>query len=183
MVQYLPVTTDDELAGILDLQRRNLAPNLTAEEMKSQGFLTVSHTMDILKKMHAIEPSIIAKDGPTVVAYALAMTPASKADFPILDPLFDLFSKIEYKGKKIADYHYMIAGQTCIDKNYRGKGILPKIYAAFVARFRSKFDFAITEIATKNLRSRHAHEKIGFLTVHEYVAPDGVGWRIVVLPW
>src|SRR6187551_3570415 len=112
MVQYLPVTTEEELIGILDLQQRNLAPNLTEEEKKSQGFLTVSHTLDVLKKMHAVEPSLIVKDGPTVVAYALAMTTASRADFPILDPLFDLFSKIEYKGKKITDYNYMIAGQT-----------------------------------------------------------------------
>jgi GNAT superfamily N-acetyltransferase len=183
MVQYAPVTTEEELKGILDLQQRNLAPNLTAEEMKSQGFLTVSHTLDILKKMHAAEPSLVVKDGETVVAYALAMTTATKVDFPILEPLFDLFGKIEYKGKKVTDYHYMIAGQTCIDKKYRGKGILPKIYAAFIARFKSTYDFAITEIATKNLRSRHAHEKIGFVTVHEYTAPDGVGWMIVILPW
>ena len=183
MVQIVPVTTEEELIGILQLQQRNLAPNLTAEEMKSQGFLTVSHTLDILKKMHAIEPSLIAKDSQAVIAYALAMTPATKIDFPILEPLFDLFSMIDYKGKKITDYNYMVVGQTCIDKNYRGKGILQKMYAAYITRFKSKYDFAITEIATKNARSRHAHEKIGFVTVHEYVAPDGIGWRVVVLPW
>lgn len=183
MVQYVQVTTDDELTGILQLQERNLAPNLTEAEKKSQGFLTVSHTFDILKKMHAIEPSLIAKDGSAVVGYALAMTTATKIDFPILEPLFELFGKIEYKGKMISDYNYMVVGQTCIDKAYRGKGILQKLYSAYIKRFHLKYDFAITEIATKNLRSRHAHEKIGFRTVHEYVAPDGVGWTIVLLQW
>ena len=183
MVQYVTVSTEEELKGILDLQQRNLAPNLTAEEMKSQGYLTVSHTLDILKKMHALEPSLVVKDGQAVVAYALAMTPALKVEFPILDPLFDLFIKIDYKGKKITDYNYMVIGQTCIDKNYRGKGILQKLYATYINRFKSKYDIAITEIATKNSRSRHAHEKIGFVTVHEYVAPDGIGWCIVLLPW
>lgn len=183
MVQYVQVTSDDELTGILQLQERNLAPNLTEAEKKSQGFLTVSHTIDILKKMHAIEPSLIAKDGEAVVAYALAMTTATKADFPILKPLFDLFGKIEYRGNKVSSYNYMVVGQTCIDKAYRGKGVLPKLYAAFINLFRHKYDFAITEIATKNLRSLHAHEKIGFRTVHEYVAPDGIGWTIVLLQW
>lgn len=183
MVQYIQVITEEDLTGILELQHRNLASNLTEAEKQSQGFLTVSHTMDILKKMHAIEPSIIAKDGQSVIGYALAMTTATKVDFPILIPLFDLFSKIEYQDKVISDYNYMVVGQTCIDKNYRGKGVLQKLYAAYVNRFHLKYDFAITEIATKNLRSRHAHEKIGFQTVHEYSAPDGVGWSIVLLQW
>jgi GNAT superfamily N-acetyltransferase len=111
------------------------------------------------------------------------MTPASKQDFPILVPLFDLFDQIEYKGRKISSYHYLIVGQTCIDKSYRGKGILQKLYAAYKNRFQPKYDFAISEIATRNRRSLHAHEKIGFHTVHEYVAPDGVGWSIVLWPW
>lgn len=183
MVQYVQVTTEAELMGILHLQQRNLAPNLTEAEKKSQGFLTVSHTLDILKKMHAIEPSIIAKDGELVIGYALAMTPATKTDFPILIPLFDLFDRIEYKGKPISTYNYMIVGQTCIDKTYRGKGVLQKLYAAYINRFRSNYNFAITEIATKNLRSRHAHEKIGFQTIHEYSAADGIGWSVVLLEW
>jgi GNAT superfamily N-acetyltransferase len=183
MVQYVQVTTEDELTGILQLQQRNLAPNLTDAEKKSQGFLTVSHTLDILKKMHAIEPSIIAKDDNAVIGYVLAMTHASKVEFPILEPLFELFGKIEYKGRMISSYNYMVVGQTCIDKNYRGKGVFQKLYAAYKNRFQSTYDFAITEIATKNLRSLHAHEKIGFQTVHEYFAPDGVGWSIVLFQW
>lgn len=183
MIEYVPAVTEADLTGILDLQQRNLASSLSPEEMKSQGFLTVSHTPDILKKMQAIEPSLIAKDGQAVVGYALAMTPASKIDFPILEPLFDLFRKIEYKGRVISEYNYMIVGQTCIDKKYRGKGVLQKLYAAYKNRFQSSYDFAVTEIATKNLRSLHAHEKIGFQTVHQYTAPDGVGWTIVLLPW
>ena len=183
MIHYLPTSTEQDLLGILQLQQRNLVTNLTPEEMKSQGFVTVSHTLEILNKMQAIEPSIIAKDDEAVVGYVLAMTPALKSDFPILEPLFALFGKIEYKGRMVSDYTYMIVGQTCIDKLYRGKGVLQKLYAAYINRFRSDYDFAITEIATKNLRSRHAHEKIGFKTVHEYVAPDGVGWSIVLLQW
>jgi hypothetical protein len=61
MVQYVPVTKEEELKAILDLQQRNLAPNLTADEMKSQGFLTVSHTLEILRKMQTIEPNIMLK--------------------------------------------------------------------------------------------------------------------------
>jgi GNAT superfamily N-acetyltransferase len=183
MIEYSIVKTEEELQGISQLLQDNLGSNLSAEEKSKEGFLTVVYTLDDLKRMHATEPGIIAKDQDKVIAYVLAMTVSFKTGFPILEPLFELFGKIEYKGKMISDYNYMVVGQTCIDKKYRGKGVLQKMYAAFVNRFRLKYDFAITEIATKNLRSRHAHEKIGFQTVHEYFAPDGVGWSIVLLQW
>lgn len=57
MVQYVQVSTDDELTGILQLQERNLAPNLTEAEKKSRGFLTVSHTFDILKRCMQSSPA------------------------------------------------------------------------------------------------------------------------------
>ena len=48
MIQYVPTTTDAELLGILQLQQRNLGINLSPEERKSQGYVTVAHTLDIL---------------------------------------------------------------------------------------------------------------------------------------
>lgn len=183
MIEYSIVKIEEELQGISQLLQNNLGSKLSAEEKSKEGFLTVVYTLDDLKRMHADEPGIIATDQGKVIAYVLAMTVGFKTGFPILEPLFDLFGKIEYKGKMISDYNYMVVGQTCIDKNYRGKGILQKLYATYINRFRLKYDFAITEIATKNLRSRHAHEKIGFQTVHEYIAQDGVGWSIVLLQW
>lgn len=183
MIEYSIVQTEEELEGISQLLQDNLGSKLSVEEKSTEGFLTVVYTLDDLKRMHATEASIIAKDKGKVIAYVLAMTASFKTGFPILEPLFDLFGKIEYKGKMISEYNYMVVGQTCIDKKYRGKGIFQKLYSAYINRFHLKYDFAITEIATKNLRSRRAHEKIGFQTVHEYVAPDGVGWTIVLLQW
>jgi GNAT superfamily N-acetyltransferase len=133
--------------------------------------------------MHVAEPGIIAKENNEVVAYVLAMTPSFRTGFPVLEPLFKLFEKIPYEGKPVSAYHYLVVGQACIDKKYRGKGILKKLYAAYTSRFRGKYDFAITEIATKNLRSMNAHQRIGFKPVHEYTGPDGVQWTIVILDW
>jgi len=183
MIEYTVSTTDKDLLGIIDLQKSNLPGNLSPEEMQSQGFVTVVHSFDVLKKMNGIEQSIVAKDDDTVVAYLLAMTEKSRNDIPILAPMFELFGKIVLGGKPLAGYRFIVVGQVCVDKGYRGKGILDNCYAAYKKHFKDKYDFAVTEIATKNGRSINAHKRIGFTEMHRYTAPDSEEWSIVVWDW
>jgi predicted GNAT superfamily acetyltransferase len=183
MIVYTTSQNDNDLAGILNLQRNNLAGNLQQEEVQSQGFVTVMHRMEDLQKMNAIEQHIIAKDKDTVVAYLLAMTEDSKHDIPILVPMFEIFETIQYKNKTLSEYNYMVVGQVCVDKKYRGQGVLDRCYDLYIKTFRRRYDFAVTEIAISNKRSLNAHKRIGFETIHEYVAPNGEKWAIVVLEW
>jgi hypothetical protein len=183
MITYSIVRTEEELKGVLHLLEQNLVTVLSDEEEKKEGFLTVAYSYADLKKMQDTTPGIIATENNAVVAYLLAMDPAFKADFPILKSFFELFETIKYKDKPVSTWHYLVIGQACIDKNYRGKGILRKIYDAYSNLYREKFDFAISEIATRNLRSMNAHKRIGFIPVHEYTGPDGVQWTVVILDW
>jgi ribosomal protein S18 acetylase RimI-like enzyme len=183
MIVYTTSQNDNDLTGILSLQKANLARNLEKDEIESQGFVTVLHRLVDLQKMNSIEQHIIAKDHDTVIAYLLAMTEKSKLDIPVLVPMFELFESIQYKNKLLSQYNYMVVGQVCVDKKYRGQGVLDKCYDHYVRTFRQRYDFAVTEIATSNQRSLNAHKRIGFKTIHEYVAPDGETWAIVVLEW
>lgn len=183
MITYTHANTVQELQGIIDLQLANLPVTISKEEALEQGFVTVQHTLDILQKMNAIEPHYIALDGTKVVGYVLAMTKASKNDIPILEPMFDLFNQIPYKGQTIADFKYMVVGQVCVSKDYRGKGIFDQLYAEYRNKFAAKYDFAVTEIAVKNLRSMTAHQRVGFQEIHRYIAPDLVEWSVVIWDW
>ena len=53
MITYTQASTLKELEQILALQQQNLIQNISAEERKNEGFLTVEHDMDILKAMEA----------------------------------------------------------------------------------------------------------------------------------
>jgi hypothetical protein len=183
MIIYTTAKTDDELEQVLALQQQNLAVGLTAEQIAAQGFVTVSHSFDELKKMNAIEAHVIAKDGDRVIAYLLAMTVHSRFDIPVLMPMFDLFEQVDFKNKKIADYRYVVVGQVCIADGYRGKGILDTCYTTYRTLLKGKYEFAITEIATRNQRSVRAHQRIGFETIYTYAAPNGEEWNIVVWKW
>ena len=183
MITYTTSKTNAELEGILQLQKANLPQGLTQEEIQSQGFVTVHHTYEQLAQLNDIEQHLIAKDGEQVIGYLLAMTAASKHDLPILIPMFEAFDDIDYLGKKISAYHYLVVGQVCIGKEYRGQGILDRCYAAYKEFFSPKYDFAITEIARNNPRSLNAHKRIGFEEIHTYTDPEGTEWVVVVWNW
>ena len=183
MINYSKASTVEELEMIISLQRDNLGVNLSKEEIQSQGFVTVIHGLTDLQQMNAIEQHLIAKDGEQVVAYLLAMTPASKMSIPVLIPMFELFDRVEYKGKTVGSQHYLVVGQVCVAKAYRGKGILDDCYNAYRNFYSPKYDFAITEIATLNQRSINAHARIGFKEIHRYTDPAGTHWSIVLWDW
>ncbi len=180
---YTTSKTGKDLRGIIELQKNNLPINLTEEEISSQGFVTVIHSLQDLKRMNAIEQHIICKDKEKVVAYLLAMTSTSKNDIPVLIPMFEMFNEVLYQGRTLSTYNYIVVGQVCVDKKYRGLGILDGSYALYKNLFKEKYDFAITEIACRNLRSIHAHKRIGFTEIHKYTSPNKEEWSIVIWEW
>jgi GNAT superfamily N-acetyltransferase len=183
MIVYATAETENDLKGILNLQKANLTNNLSPDEIKNQGFVTISHSFEDLKKLNEIEKHIVAKDEDKVIAYLLAMTAQSKDNIPILFPMFEIFNKISFAGILISNYHYILVGQVCIAKDYRGKGILDRAYYKYKDQFEHKYDFAITEIAITNPRSINAHKRIGFKEIYRYKDPGKTEWVIVLWDW
>ncbi|TVP51441.1 MAG: GNAT family N-acetyltransferase [Mongoliibacter sp.] len=172
--------TEEELQGILQLQAVNHANSLTSV---ADGFVTVRHHLEDLKKMNAIAPHIIVKDGPKIVVYILAMTSECKEDIPVLKPMFEQFDQILYKGSNVSDYQYIVIGQVCVDQDYRGKGLLDLAYAFYKETHKGNFHFGITEIATRNQRSIRAHQRIGFKEIHQFTDSLPENWSIVLWDW
>ncbi len=183
MPTFGTANSKSDLDGILSLQKANHVQSLSASEIQSQGFVTVNHSYEQLKNLNDIEKHVIAKAEDRIIGYVLAMTQRSRYDIPILLPMFDAFDKIIYKGKKISEYHYIVVGQVCIDKIFRGTGVFNKCYSAYKECYQDRYDFAITEIAARNTRSLQAHRRIGFKEINSYSAPDKTEWIVVIWDW
>ena len=183
MIIYTTAANKADLNAISVLQKANLRKNLSKEDVETYGFVTVDHSLEMLEELHAIEPQIIAKDGAEVIAYVLAMTKKSRYDIPIICPMFEEFDKVIYKGKLVSDYNYMVVGQVCIHKNYRGMGVFEKCFQVYKNTFVDRYEFSITEIAVTNHRSRKAHKKVGFEEIHFYKDVNDTEWVIVVWDW
>ncbi len=182
MIIYTTANSKIDLEGILSLQKINLAASLTKDEIQSEGFVTVDHSYDQLAKLNDQERHVIAKDNEKVIGYLLAMTKQCRSDIPVLIPMFQLFDTVSYNGKKISECNYLVVGQVCVDKAYRGQGVLDHCYGAYRAYYHSKYDFAITEIASTNLRSLKAHKRVGFKEINTFVS-DETKWVVVLWDW
>ena len=124
MIKITTSASTSDLQGIISLQKQNLKSELSIEEIKEQGFVTVSHTLDDLEKMHLHAQNIIAKDGEKIVAYVLGMTEQSKNDIPRLVEMYESFDQIQYKGKSVADYSYIVVARFVLIRITVGRAYL-----------------------------------------------------------
>lgn len=174
--------TQQDLEQILQLQQANLITGLSTDEWQDQGFLTVQHDLDLLKKMHNAAPSIIIKDNDRVIAYALAMPLECGDMVPVLEPMFENFNRLTWKGKRLNEQSFYVMGQICVDKAYRGQGLFDQLYQKHREVYSPRYDMLVTEIATRNKRSLRAHERVGFRPMNIYRdATDE--WAVVVWDW
>jgi GNAT superfamily N-acetyltransferase len=177
MVEAGPVEHEEELQQILDLQRQNLPRRLSAEELAAEGFVTVEHTLDLLKRMHAIAPSIVARDGGALAGYALVMPVQCRPLVPILEPMFQRLEALGMAGER-----FYVMGQICVGKRWRGQGVFDLLYQAHRRHLRATFDCSVTEVATRNMRSMRAHERVGFKVIDRYRdATDD--WAVLRWDW
>jgi GNAT superfamily N-acetyltransferase len=174
------VESDRDLEGILALQRASRAPT-------QDGFVTVEHTLDILRAMHALAPSVVARDaGGAIVGYALVMPKETRALLPILEPMFALIERLPPAALGASptrpDPRWYIMGQIAVAPSHRGTGVFDALYAEHRARYHERFDLVITEVATRNTRSLRAHQRVGFRTVTTYRdATDE--WALIAWNW
>ena len=55
-LRYCTATTDEELAQILTLQQVNHASSLSEADAARDGFVTVMHSIELLRKMNHAAP-------------------------------------------------------------------------------------------------------------------------------
>jgi GNAT superfamily N-acetyltransferase len=182
-IRFSTVTQAGEVGQIAELQAANLRSVITPEAAASQGFLTVRHALDVLERMNQTTPGVIAKDGDRIVGYALVMPREFAADVPILAPLFQMLEGLAWRGVPLRESpRWFVMGQICIAEGYRGRGIFDGLYRAMADEYRDRYDFTITEVAARNIRSVRAHARAGFRTLHVYPDPStGEEWHVIVL--
>jgi ribosomal protein S18 acetylase RimI-like enzyme len=175
-------TTVQQMDEIIALQRSNLKAHLSSSEMAEQGFLTVPHTSELLERMNQPMPHSIAVSEGHVAAYALTMTRAFASAIPALVPMFEEIDSTVWQGKTLGEVNYVVMGQICVGKPFRGLGLVSQLYDYMAEQaIAHGFDYIITEIAEANSRSLAAHARSGFQTLHVYEA-DGTRWVLVIRP-
>ncbi|MEZ4874386.1 MAG: GNAT family N-acetyltransferase [Flavobacteriaceae bacterium] len=175
MITYSLSQSQEELEQILSLQQANLGEQLSIQEKQQEGFVTVKHTLEMLKKLNQVCPHIIAKWEGRVIGYALCMHPKFEKQIEILRPMFD-----EIQKKISTEEDYLVMGQICVDKRFRKQGVFRKLYTAMKEEYLPPYSQIITEVDTKNIRSLKAHYAVGFQKLSSY-ASGGQDWEVIFL--
>ena len=176
------VASREDLEDILRLQRDNLRDRVSPEEAQAQGFVTVAHTLEALERMHALAPSVLAREGDALAGYALVMPLAAKEAAPELAPMFAQFDALSWQGRPLSAYRYYVMGQVCVARPFRGRGVFDALYRGHRDAYAGRFDFTVTEIATRNTRSMRAHERVGFQVLSTY-RDELDEWAVVLWDW
>jgi hypothetical protein len=178
MITYHRARTDEELKEILALQQVNLSINVSDEEKLKEGFVTLKHDFNILKKMNEVCAHCVAKENGKIIGFALSMLQDFKEDIPLLVPMFNEIDEV--LGSENLSSKYIAMGQICIDKTQRGKGVFRGLYSYMASEMKGNFDSIITEVDTKNIRSSNAHKSVGFKLLKKYVYNNQL-WEIIIL--
>lgn len=176
MIHYKRVTETLELKQILALQKENFKSSLSHDEIQKEGFVTVAHSFEVLKKMNDKCAHIIAKDDDIVVGYALVMLKEFRDEISVLSSMFETAEKL------LGNQRYLAMGQICISKKYRKQGIFRGLYSFYKEELKSEYDCLLTEVATSNKRSLAAHQSVGFEILKTQVSED-ISWELICWDW
>lgn len=172
-------STDEHFEQILQLQRQNHASTISEEQQAQEGFVFAQHTVPLLRTMAALLPQVIATSDGEVVGYNLGLAVELKHELPVLAQMFEEFERSVYRGRPLATYKYMVGGQVCVHRDFRGQGLLGRLYHETRNRLPADYQLCVTEVADRNVVSLQAHLKMGFEVVGTY-RDDKELWSVVV---
>lgn len=184
MLVITQAQTDQDLQGILDLQRQNLRRLIEVDTAHSQGFLVSEYDIPFLKRMAEIEPGIIAKDGDLVVGYCLPLHPSLGSESWLLTSMVETLNALDFARKPLSTSNYIVVGQVCVSGGYRNQGLFDRLYQHFRQQLSSRYELAVAEVAQRNSRSQRAHERVGFQKIHDHYDPMyDETWNVLVWDW
>lgn len=174
--------TTDHFKQILKLQQVNQRDNLSIEDQSEQGFLYASYSISLLEQMANYSPQLIALHNDKVVGYNLSISLDLVNIMPDLRTMFYAFNHTLYKGHLLGSYTYVIGGQVCVEKAYRGYGLFKLMYKEMKNRLSNQYQLCVTDVSQRNTRSLNAHLKTGFEIAGTYPYDDEI-WHTVVWNW
>jgi len=140
--------------------------------------VTAQYSPEFLAELHSHCPSVVAKVGDAVVGYVIAATRAINVKHKVLRAMYEAITTHE----AAEGFNFVLCGQLCVDKPFRGRGLAIDLYKWFRKELESEFDGVITDISVYNPRSLKAHHKVGFQTIGQMTF-ESSQWDLVMWDW
>ncbi len=147
---------DSDYAQLLALQEANLRDNLP-EQDRPQGFLSARFSREQFAEMNASLAVVVAEMDAGVCGYLCGSTVDFNRRFPLLAAMIQHYPVVEFRGRPLDRHASFVCGPVCIDRRFRGKGLLRGLYGALFAEAAGRFETGVGFIAEDNPHSLAAH--------------------------
>jgi hypothetical protein len=168
--------TDEDLPPILALQEANLLANLDAQQRK-QGFLSARFSAEQFARIARDVALIIAADGRQLAGYMCASSVAFNREVPLLAAMIETFPRTAFLGQPLASQRCLIYGPVCVDRAYRGRGVLRGMYETLRREIAGEYDAGVLFISRDSERSLAVHaEGLGMHLVGDFSFRERAYW-------
>lgn len=167
-----------DLPSLLELQESNLFENLPAEQHKD-GFLSARFAVEQFAQMNREAAVVVAEDDGRIIGYACSAGVDFSRQFPILEAMITTFGWLTYLGTTLIDARVCIYGPVCVDRSFRGRGVLRGLISGLKVELAGQFDVAAAFISKVNSRSLGAHvDGLGMTVLGDYAFEAGRYWIV-----
>jgi hypothetical protein len=157
-----------ECADILRLQSANYIANLSEEERKT-GFLSAEFTPEQTAQIAEDLGTIVAVIDEHIVGFVCAFRNEFETGSPVIAKMLESYDRIAFEGSVLSSFSSYIYGPVCIDRNYRGRGLLHGLYEAQKKDLAGQFEIGVAFVSRSNTHSLQAHVKgLGMAEVGDF---------------
>jgi predicted GNAT superfamily acetyltransferase len=143
-------------SGILRLQSANYIGNLSECERR-EGFLSAEFSQQQITQMVNDLGITIATDAEIVAGYLCAFRNEFNHGSPVLAKMFESYGRLRFQEKPLRACSTYVYGPVCIDRAYRGRGLLRGLYEAQKKDLAGRFEVGVAFVSRDNPRSLRAH--------------------------
>lgn len=161
-----------DFPAILALQAQNVPEHLSVEQRR-QGFIVSKMDEAQLARINAALGILVAEAEGELAGF-ICLTQANVQPRPeVVDAMLAVLESQRFNGRPINQLRYFLYGPVCLDRRWRGKGVLKQLFAAVKAHTRASYDLGILFIDDANPHSLAAHQQgLGMTTVTTFSCRD-----------
>ena len=142
--------------AILHLQSGNFIAHLSEAERK-QGFLSAQFTPEQTGRIAEDLGTMVATVDNAVVGFLCAFRKEFDTGSPVIAAMLDSYGHLSFHGKPLSSLNSYIYGPVCIDREFRGRGLLRGLYEAQKNDLAGQFDIGVAFVSRNNPHSLSAH--------------------------
>ncbi len=159
---------ESDIEGVLALHKKYHVDTVS-EEDRADGFVTTQFDGELLRELiHREKGLFVAEEGDRIAAYVMAASWGYCSRWPLFQHMIERLGEVTFLGQTLTCDNSYQYGPVCIDGEYRGTGVLERIFDLARKEMGRRYPILVTFVNKKNPRSARAHSRMGLTVALEF---------------